>query len=364
MKKKLSMLLVIPILLFSQNQTYPDTVITNNGKAIPGLITKLDKEKVSLKYGDNEYPSGTGITNIEKIVLDEKGTIYKKGSGFLLDIKSIEKYILKRNTFLAQQKRIQEKAKKKKQFSKITSQLKTDNKKSKYSVKGANENRGSFGIFYVPFYSYSLYYFDYYYESFAIIINNLSIIEGQFSYRLSPKLSATFDLGYSSSYSKRRDETHRDYNNPDYNDYDYGTIETADIKLFVANVGFKFYFKQLVNKKVSPYLLFGAGKQFAFITENSKALFDDDPTPSTIESNIDEYNEQLNSPLNANCGFGVEYSFNESLSLFSSVRLYYTKINADYDYRSVSNYVTENRIKEVDKTEINTRIGLGLNFYF
>ncbi len=368
MKKKLLLILIIPILLYSKNQTYQDTVTTNEGRIIPCTVVKLDNEKISLKYDGNEYPSGTGLTYIDKIVLDEKGTIYVKKDGFLLDINSIKKYISKRNVFLVRQERELEKVEKKKQFSKNMSKLNGKKGKSKYEIEKLN-NRWSFGIFYIPLYSSSLYYYNsnhnYYYDGAMIIqILNLSMIESHFSYKLSSKVNIILDLGYSNSYTKEKNERHKDYYDYNYNDYDQGTIETDDIKIFVANIGFKIYLKQLRNKKVSPFLQFGIGKQLASITDDSKDLFDDNSSSTTTEDNIDEFNKKLNSPLNANCGFGVEYSFNESLSLFSSVRLYYAEIDADYDYRYIGKDYTENRIKEIDNTEINTRIGLGLNFYF
>jgi|AntAceMinimDraft_9_1070365.scaffolds.fasta_scaffold50727_2 hypothetical protein len=360
MKKKLSMLLVIPILLFSQNQTYPDTVILDQGKVIPCIISKLDEEKIILKYGDHDYESGTGIVNVKKIVLDEKGIIYKKTSGFLSDFNSIEKYILKRKTFLAKQKRKQEKAKRKKQFSKNLSQINGKNKKDRYEYENANLNHLSFGIFYVPIYSSNFIFVAGNYGDVYLqyVSSNASMIEGQFSYRLTSRMNFTFDIGYTSLYAKIRNETHTDY--ADGDQYDYGEKNMASIKSVVFNVGFKFYFNDLMNHKVSPYLLIGGGKQIAFYNEENEELFNDTPTSYTVEDNKEEFIKQINSPININCGFGVEYSFNESLSLFSNIRLFNTKYNAKY----VSDSQTRNKIVKLERSEINTRIGLGLNFYF
>ena len=80
--------------------------------------------------------------------------------------------------------------------------------------------------------------------------------------------------------------------------------------------------------------------------------------------NQEEYLEELNSPVHFFLGFGVEYPFNKSLSLFALARFYYSWSDSKYDYRYVNDYRIETRTTDTDVEGLIKRVGLGLNFYF
>ena len=234
-----------------------------------------------------------------------------------------------------------------------------------------NKPRWSFGVIYIPYYSNKIYkYFrnPYYSNQFYITSDseNIIMMEGQFSYLFYPGLRLTLDIGYLSTYSRNKSEEHVRYDDPNYIDYDNGTIETDDLKIFSFNFGIKYYLVKLKSQRVSPYVLAGIGKKFAFVNNKSEILYQDGIPDITFDDNRNEFLEDLNSPFQINLGFGAEYMLNNFISLFSNIKFYYSKRNAEYDYREIWNY---SQRKETGKTEyknseIATHIGLGINYYF
>ncbi len=175
------------------------------------------------------------------------------------------------------------------------------------------------------------------------------------------RVRVSFDFSYTRSYSHELSEQ-RIYYPASSSYYDYGRRYTDDMKIFRLSIGFKFYFSVLQVKKVSPYIHIGAGKQLAFVTHKNEDLY---PQPLVTEQdNEEEYLEELNSPVHIFAGFGVEYPFNKSLSLFALARFYYSWSDSKYDYRYIQDDRTETRTSDSDTADLIKRVGLGLNFYF
>ncbi|TVL95605.1 MAG: hypothetical protein CV087_24225 [Candidatus Brocadia sp. WS118] len=239
---------------------------------------------------------------------------------------------------------------------------------AKQQSKNEQYRRWSFGVAYVPYYSGKIYQYAYelYYSVrpyFYTYSDQITMLEGQFGFGVSSKVRLTLDVGYTKTYNSARSEEHIRYTDLNIN-YDSGLLATSDLKIFDFTFGVKYYLKRLLNRKASACVLAGVGKQLAFASGEIELLFLQEPPAATFEDNRNEYLEDLNSPWHINVGFAAEYSFNESLSLFSSIRFYYSKISAFYDYREVSASQTRSGSLETKNSEIVTRIGLGVNFYF
>lgn len=230
--------------------------------------------------------------------------------------------------------------------------------------------RWSFGVEYIPFYSGDIYDAirnNYFWEdiiSTRLSTRNITMMKGQFSFRFHPKVSFTFDIAYLLQSSKDRKEVHVNYDDPGTPDYDTGKQENRHLKILDFTLGVKYYFKKLRQEKVSPYLIFGAGKQIAFAKEGLETLFLTEPPPTTWKDNLGEFLKDLNSPYHINWGFGVEYAFNTSLTLFSTMEFLYLNRKANYEYSESTDNYTTTELRKLKISELNTRFGIGLNFYF
>ena len=241
------------------------------------------------------------------------------------------------------------------------------------------ENNWSFGVLYTPISSdriYQVYYYPYYdyayidswirpypYPVTYVSENTEPQMEMQLTLRHPryARLRVTFDFSYTRTYSYDRSEEHTRYIDAS-SYYDYGYTNTADMKLVRLSIGFKYYFSALAVHKVSPYIHAGGGKQLAFVTKKREDLY---PSPDYSETdNEEQYLKELNSPIHIFLGFGVEYPFNKSLSLFATARFYYSWADSKYDYRYVNDYRIETRTSDSDVADLIKRVGLGLNFYF
>lgn len=385
---KALLFILIPLISFAQNPSYSDTLIMKGDKVFFCNIIELNEDIVKIEYGDTGYGSSSGIVNVKKIILGNKGKVFEEGSGFLLDIDEIKQFIKKRNQrrrqALEKQRQLEIKQKEKeleirKEQEKMREAAEKNKQEQKKATKGQKSediqfNRWSFGAYYTPYYSGKIYYYyeDYYrddsgYHSNVQIRSYADIetlFEGQFSYALLSQLRITFDIGYTAYYNKEKFEWHTRYKDNDNND-DSGNVETQGLDIFIINLGLKYYLSNLCPQKVSPFILAGAGKQFAFATDKTKSLYPEKNPPSTqYDDNKSEFTEEMNSPLNLTLGFGAEYPFNKSLTLYSSIRVHYTKFDATYKYREVNDNHTYTYQKEYTKSDIVTRVGLGLNFYF
>ncbi len=235
---------------------------------------------------------------------------------------------------------------------------------------GNDSYRWSFGIFYIPYYSGEVYSGEIYeygnglYSLFSVS-ESMTMMEGQFSYSFSQRFRATLNVGYSSGYDEIGTEYHVRYEDP-VNNSDFGVKISNSDKFLNIGIGVKYYLKRVMPQKVSPYVLAGIGKQFAFSSYKNEDLFVEpiEPEGYSYSDNFEEFIEDLNSPVHANLGFGAEYLFNPSLSVFSAIRFNYMRQSAVFEYRETSSYSTRTGNREHKVSEITTHIGLGMNFYF
>ncbi len=342
--------LLIPLFIFAQNPDYPDTLFLKSAKDYPCLVNGINSNIVRIIYQDN-VESSTALKMVEKIHIGPMGSIYTAETGFSATLDSIEEFLMKRNEAL------QIEAK--------------DISESKPKTK--HKNAWSFGVFYVPTYSKVRYmmlniydpydpFGRYVLQTIAIAYEE-SLIEGKFSYLLSPKVRLIFDISYNSTYVKTRNERHQSagFRDPSY---DSGDENIDDMKTFELNFGIKYYFAEFLTNKVRAFIQAGIGKQFAFVNDKEKYWFNVSASQTDMEDNENEYLEDINSPFLFHLGFGTEYFFNESLSLFAAIRFYYSKISGTYNYRKINYDNTETQKIDYEKSELLNRIGLGLNFYF
>jgi hypothetical protein len=351
---------LLPVLLFAQNP-FPDTLLLTDGRTYPCLITGISDSKIEMIYANNKSESVI-LKAVDQITIEGHGAVYKAGRGYTTDLHQIEDFIEDRNREREEELIVKEELAR---LSVSGNNDQTETTTNSLIVKKALENRNwSFGVLYVPYYSGIKYGIDYNYDpysrpatySFTDFETNL---EGQLSYGNVSDLRVTLDAAYSSSFAERRYERHVTGNYV----YDYGTLKTLGLKLIDFTIGVKYYFKDVITEMVSIYALAGFGKQFAFAKSNYEELFLPEPG-YTVQDNAAEYLEDLNSPWHFNLGFGAEYFFNESLSLTSNIRILYSAVSGKYDYKLISEFETQTRSEEYSSSDIITRFGLGLNFYF
>jgi len=347
-------ILFYSIALAAQNP-YPDTLFLMDGRSYPCLITSLNESNIGLVYL-NGIKESIIIQGVKRLSLEDNGTVYLTDTGFNKDINILNEFIGTRNKKIEKDK------------------LKIENQERLPDYQqGVNEDisyneenkHWSFGVLYVPYYSGTIYrvvrssYPYYPLETYGYAINETNM-EAQLTYEILSCIRLTLDVGYNSTYTETRYEEH---NQSSGSTFDYGALEERGIKLLDITFGFKYYFADLISENVSIYMLAGVGKQFAFAKDKYENLYPQGTSPITVD-NMEEYLEDLNSPLHFNFGFGAEYFFNEALSLTSNIRFIYSEISAKYNYRYIAGTERRTRIDEYNNSEFITRIGLGLNFYF
>ncbi|QQS37220.1 MAG: outer membrane beta-barrel protein [Ignavibacteriales bacterium] len=367
-------ILLFPFLLFAQ-QNYTDNLVLVNGKSFPCMVTSISDEKVEIIYM-NYVPEKTILKAVSLITVDKLGEIYSAEKGFSYKTDYLNDFFEKRIDEFNKQKEIAA------ELERISTENKVVNDKSEignvvyrgvqgteYIVKGdESKNRWSFGVLYVPYFTDRLYNvvisssnppsFSTYY-----ITENEINLEGQLAYNFQPDFSVSLDFSYSDTQSEIRSE---DHSRGMYNNFDEGEITKSGLSVFDFSIGLKYYLHNRIPGKVSAYVLAGFGKQFAFAEETSEVLFSTYPNTLVFENNVEEYLEDLNSPWHFNLGFGAEYFFNQSLSLVSNIRFLYSATTAKYDSRStyIGQETTYSSSREYKTSYVNTRFGLGLNFYF
>lgn len=345
---KLLFIILFPAIIFSQTHDYPDSITTKTGATFPCLITDIDNREVSIIY-DDSISMKTYYASIKRLYVRQRGIVYDFDHGFRSSVDDIRRFIINRNDYL---------------FPKRPLPKSEIERLPEIPVRILDEyNKWSFGVTYVPYYSAKIYFYQQGSGGlqYGTYIENTTLLEGQFSYALKPQLRLTLDLSYHSTYEKERNETHNRWdNNPPY---DIGSETSSSLKLLNVILGAKYYFNKLFDQNVSAYVFAGGGKQFAFYNEEAVQLFVQPPMIQN-QNNFEEFFEKINSPWYLNAGFGAEYSFNKSLSLFSNLRFLYLTRSADYDSRTIETGQSSSSIKHIEDSEITTRFGIGLNFYF
>lgn len=339
------LILFFPVLIIAQTTDYPDSIKIKPGKVIQCLITDINERDISFLH--QGQPFTYLYQSVENIYLEDNGIIYSAEMGFLMDEDKLNEFVHSR----------------KKPFEPITKTHYEDVIKGVEKDSGEQWSRWSFGVTYIPYYSGKIYHYSQDYNGLRIyaLADNQITFEGQFSYAPLPHIRLTFDLSYHSAYERNEYGQHvrSDYNPP----YDGGSESSTDLDIFDFTLGFKYYFTKFLEHKVSAFILAGAGKQIASYNEDYRSL-SSTPQPDQSSDNIDEFTKQLNSPWHFNAGFGAEYSFNESLTLFSNIRFIYSAISGDYHSRTIQPGQSRTEERVYEKSDISTRIGLGLNFYF
>ncbi len=400
---KTLLFLLFPLFLFSQNFSCPDTVLLKNHESYPCLVTSLDESMVYVLLCNNNK-SATSLNLVQRISLAKWGDIYHAGEGYLIDKDSIDTYVAAQ--FKARQKEQARLERQQEQTARKQKRLKDENRQEreqalkqqrenlerKYALKrkklemeqqqemmanrnalklldedfGSSPHRWSFGL-YVASYApekVKQYLGDPYYTVELIYANQQKMLtEAQLSWRVVPRFRILLDAGYTIYSSKYRYESYTSGNNPGQV-LAGGQESISDNRIFIFDIAFKYYFNKLETHRVSPWILAGAGKQFAFANQHTEYLFTSQNPYQTTDDNKNEFLEQLNSPLRLKLAFGAEYAFNKSLSLFSSVRLIYSHRSGTYKYSNDQpGYLVRQR-REVKFSQVETQLGMGINFYF
>ncbi len=346
--------LFLPFFLYAQSVEYPDTVFLKTGLEYPCMVSRLNKHRVEFRYGDNQITE-IGLAGIHKLIISEFGVVYRDNEGFTVEPDTVQQYIRQRS---GSDKKVVPSPVRKVQPRLLHKPL----------MKSPGQHRWSFGIFYIPFFSGKQFRlhntpYDPSYIDIIPVSTNITMMEGQFSYRAFSRLRITLDIGYTLSNTSDKVERHRRFDPPGNNE-DTGTFTKSDLKIFDFNIGLKFYLRKLLSHRISPYFFGGFGKKITSATDTFAILFQEEPPDVSIDDNRSEFLDKLNSPFHANVGFGVEYPFNHSLTLFSAIRLVYSKISATYDYRAVGDTFDESRRREFKTSDVVTHFGLGIQFYF
>lgn len=349
----------------------PDTIVYNN-KTYSGRLMEISESTVRFDYSTDRsllafYPQ------ITKIVIGKLGLVYY--SDFIVNVDSLKNFLANRTEIANFQKLENEN----KFYPDQINQNLYDTVYTESNTGGYNINRKyrwSFGILLIPYYSGRIYNIEEIYTyppiySSSVVtvdkavgysaINQINM-EAQFSYAVKNNVMLTFDATYTATYyEKRSANLESSFGGSSYN---YGILNKENITLLDLNVGIKYYLNNLKYHKVSVYLIAGLGKQFAFGENKSEPLYQQPVSGTTYEDNAGEFFKDSNSPFHLNFGFGVEYPFNESLSLVSNIRFIYSRISAKYEERQITEYQTLTNTIDYKKSDFLTRIGLGLNFYF
>lgn len=360
--------LLFPVLLFAQIP-YPDTLLLTDSRTYPCLVTSIDGAKINFRYLNNKDESIVSKA-VEKLSIEELGTVYTSNQGFIKDVYQINIFVNSRLEKIAEEQLVQQELAK---LSAISSseQIGTDytNQPENYIVyqKPFKTKKWSFGVLLIPYYSGTIYSVIQYYSYnppdvlISSYANNEINIQGQLAYALVSDVMLTLDVSYSSTYSELSSEYHR---RNEFEDFDSGLKTTNGLYLFDFSLGLKYYFLEFNSNNVNIYALAGFGRQFAFADVSEENLYPGPGPRPIIEDNMADYLEEMNSPWHLDFGFGAEYLFNESLSLNSNIRFIYTNASSEYDYRYIDNYETITRSIEYSTSEFVTHIGIGINFYF
>ncbi|MBL1214922.1 MAG: outer membrane beta-barrel protein [Ignavibacteriae bacterium] len=356
--------LIIFLLIFLTSSMFAqiDTIYTKKGDVYPCTIVELDDDKI-ITFDNNGSELKVYHFLIDKVYFDSYEEIYTAEKGYTIDVDELEPALEWRLELIEEEKENRKAVV-------FDNNVELVNIKNNHNRNGescnskSNKPNFSFGVFYVPYsLEKKIFYFDSYRPSYAVIDDYSAQIESQFSYHLKDRLFAICNVSFNSATIKDVMIEKREYFNPP-NSNDSGYETETSLKLLTIEVGFKYYFMKLFSNQVSAYVQLGAGKTLAWGDYSHKNLFEDDPPPYYYEENRGEYLEDSNSPFLLQAGFGTEYFFNESLSIHSSIRVYYSTTSAKYETVQKDDYSLRVNSKEEERTDVLTKVGLGLNFYF
>lgn len=362
----LLLLLILPAVTLAQSVSQPDTIIAFNGKAFPCLVKEIDDSYAYFVY-NGKVKEKILLDGVRKLIVDSLGTVYDNDKGFEVEEKKVTNFIERRNKRIA----ITEEKRKKKllaieklnSLDSLANTGEVEVMETPAVAPADNMNRWSFGFEYIPYYWGDTFTYlpdviqDY---ALAPYYNNKVMMESSFSYKVFNKIRILFNIGYNQkSYEERKEN----YSRNNGNSYNSGYERTEKLNILFLSAGVKYSLKELSPNNVGPYLLFNLGKRFAFPTSSYKNLIDYTQQGIT-ENNAEDYLKEINSPYYVTFGFGAEYAFNNSLTLFSAINISYYHTSGKFEYRNVNPNYEDSLTKDMKISSFETRIGVGLNFYF
>jgi|GEM_PF-1123033 len=384
---KYLLFLIFPFIVNAQTAC-PDTIYTLDNKVYPCLVTSISESDVKFNYPG--YGESMLVTNaISRLFISGKGKVFEQDKKYLYAVEELEMLVAERQEvkqYFEEQRwkkeeekgRLLKKQTEKENLIRSEDSIVMDSSINQITVSPADVsyiskqrpfqidvNRWSFGILFIPYSSGKLYAYvknsNYDQGYITTTINNEINMEGQFALRINNRLSLTLDVGYTSGSVDYNYESHN--RQTAGSGYDEGHKDSDDLKILDFHIGLKYYFTNYFDEKVNAYILGGVGKKLAFATSKYEQLYVA-PSAYINEDNQDEFTEEMNSPFSAYFGFGAEYMFNQSLSVYSVIRFYYSRIHAEYNSRTVSQGTSNEYRRILTQSDFITRIGLGLNFYF
>ncbi len=356
-----SISIIFTLIFFTSNLfAQIDTIYTKKGNIYACTIIELDDEKIQTIDATGSK-LGVYLFLVESVNFDSIGEIYNLNDGYTVDIETLEPALEWRLEQIEKEKELEEESVENEIAEKKSN---STNAPKDFIKRDEGKPKFSFGIFYMPnLIGTRYFYYDSYYRRYTVIEQSSSIIESQFSYNLHHRLFLTTNISYTSASVKNKSTSQVTYNNP-ANTNDSGTESEYGLKQFTFEFGIKYYFKEFFSNKVSAYALAGIGKTFAWAKDESKVLFQEPDPNYTYTNNRNEYLEDSNSPFLFQVGFGTEYFFNESLSVYSSLRFYYSATSAEYRETITDPYTKRSSTQSDENSDLVTRVGFGLNFYF
>lgn len=343
-------LIVALIFFYSNVIAQIDTIITKKGDIYPCTIIGFDDENINT-LDPHEQKLIVNLALIKSAFFDGYGQIYSSDSGYLVSIDTLEQALKRRQEIIEKANELSDRIMKGKEV--VTGKNWENEKRPKFS----------FGIFYIPnSLEKQIIHFDDNSNMYSTIEEYSPQIESQFSFNLHKRLYLTFNFAYNSAFIKNKNVVQELNTNP-VNTNNYGSESEQTLKLFTVELGFKYYLIDLFSNKVSAYVLAGIGKTFAWAKDEKKYLFQEVNPNNTIINNRSEYLEDLSSPFLFQVGFGTEYFFNNYLSVHSSIKLYYSTISANYNEKITYENYQRTEKREINKSDLVTKVGIGLNFY-
>jgi hypothetical protein len=344
---KYLLVFLMPVLLFAQS--YPDKIVLSDGRVFEGEILRFEGERIRLKYG-KKSESSVGLNAIDSLIIGEVGLVFTKDDGFVKDRNMVEQFVLRRSEVAVV----------------AEGQLYQSEEKPTEWEEKKEEARLGLSFIYVPYAKIvTRSYYDG--DGFSTYARQLleTSFETAFSYQLKEQVQIYGTFSVEGDFNKTKQKSfdiRKD--SPQYSD---SSAYKMDISSSVISIeaGIKYYFSEVREGKSIVYVQAGLGKNFGKYETNYEDLFyKPRSTTSQQTDNFDDYSTDLLSPYFIVVGVGAEYFINTSLSLAGNLKIKYESISAKYKRaRSSSTYKSTDTIN-VDLSEINTRVGLGVVFYF
>ena len=358
-------------LIFAQNIPTADSVLLNSGRYVLCFISRLDKENIEILMPDSKTFQ-SGYINVRSIKVaglnftivpsKREQSLFDSAAGFIN-----ARYEKMKAAQAAAQKAAQIEAEKRAFESKPLVKINSANELADAGFTQEqichSSRLWSFGFAWMPYSTYTDYLF-------SISNNEISLssassirswIDCEFTYQLKSNIRLTFNLDASSTKSENNESSNGGYQ------YEYPSTGENQINtkltVFDLNLGLKYYLGVPEAAGSTAYIFAGIGKQFAFCTTDMIGLL-----PKSLDGRYGDLNDFIrdsNSPFHCNLGFGAEYRFNESLSMFARMRFVYMNYSAKLSKLTEDSYEYETDYsKSVSKSSLEKDIALGMNFYF